>query len=606
MTELIGSTLGQYRIIEKIGQGGMAAVYKAYQPGLDRYVALKVLPPLHASQPGFGERFEREAKAIASLNHPNILPVYDAGQQGEYSFIAMRYIEGAHTLKEVMAGSLSLAEVTDLIGQIAAALDYAHRRGVIHRDVKPSNVLMDGDWALLTDFGLAKMTEASVKLTGTGVGIGTPAYMSPEQGQGLPVDQRTDIYSLGIILFEMLTRRIPHDAETPFAIIVKRMSEPLPLPRTLNPAIPEPVERVILNALAREPEDRFASAGALAAALKEATSVAPTQAFEPSPRPQPGRARPDFARPVSPPAPRMGPASPPPQLAQPLPARSAVPWKWVAGLGVLVVLVAVLSLALLLSLRGAGPQPTAPLVAEGVTTNAPPATSIPTVADSTSVPLAPTEAPSASATATPLATDTPAPTDTPVPATDTPTPVPTPTDTPAPTPTPTPTPVLLGQNCSFDAGGVFLDLWQGYRQLLGCPVTVPQTIPSMAEEIFQGGHMFWRSDTDEVYVVQDRQKDGVELFQGTWQTNPSWKWDGSYPEGVGMSPPPGLYEPVRGFGWLWRNHLGAADGPMGWALDKEYGFNDTGQVQVFEQGLMFKGSSPKVYVLLNRGDFYAR
>jgi hypothetical protein len=153
---------------------------------------------------------------------------------------------------------------------------------------------------------------------------------------------------------------------------------------------------------------------------------------------------------------------------------------------------------------------------------------------------------------------------------------------------------------------VFIDLWQGYRQLLGCPVTVQQTIPSMAEEIFQGGHMFWRSDTDELYVVQDRQRDGVELSEGTWQTNPAWKWDGSYPEGVGMSPPPGLYEPVRGFGWVWRNHLGAADGPMGWALDKEYGFNNTGQVQVFEQGLMFKGSSPKVYVLLNRGDFYAR
>jgi serine/threonine protein kinase len=232
MSELIGRTLGQYRIVEKIGQGGMATVYKAYQPGLDRYVALKVLPPLHAREPGFGERFRREAKAIANLNHPNILPVHDFGQEGEYSFITMRYIEGARTLKEVMAGSLSLNQVTHLIGQVAAALDYAHRQGVIHRDVKPSNVLMDGDWALLTDFGLAKMTEASVKLTGTGVGIGTPAYMSPEQGQGLPVDHRTDIYSLGVVLFEMLTGRIPHDAETPFAIIVKRMSEPLPLPRS--------------------------------------------------------------------------------------------------------------------------------------------------------------------------------------------------------------------------------------------------------------------------------------------------------------------------------------------------------------------------------------
>jgi serine/threonine protein kinase len=320
MSELIGRTLGQYRIVEKIGQGGMATVYKAYQPGLDRYVALKVLPPLHAREPGFGERFRREAKAIANLNHPNILPVHDFGQEGEYSFITMRYIEGARTLKEVMAGSLSLNQVTHLIGQVAAALDYAHRQGVIHRDVKPSNVLMDGDWALLTDFGLAKMTEASVKLTGTGVGIGTPAYMSPEQGQGLPVDHRTDIYSLGVVLFEMLTGRIPHDAETPFAIIVKRMSEPLPLPRSLNPAIPEPVERVILKALAREPDDRFASAAAMAAALKDALSGTVARAFETPPHPAQEWPAPPSPERVTPPTAPVGWTSPPPPPFRPGPS----------------------------------------------------------------------------------------------------------------------------------------------------------------------------------------------------------------------------------------------------------------------------------------------
>ncbi len=157
MADLIGRTLGQYQIIEQIGEGGMATVYKAYQPGLNRYVAVKVLPPLHAKQPGFSERFQREAEAIANLNHQNILPVYDSGQEEGYSFIVMRYVEGARTLKEVMQTALSLSQVADLIGQIAAALDYAHRQGVIHRDVKPANVLMDGDWALLTDFGLAKM-----------------------------------------------------------------------------------------------------------------------------------------------------------------------------------------------------------------------------------------------------------------------------------------------------------------------------------------------------------------------------------------------------------------------------------------------------------------
>jgi serine/threonine protein kinase/predicted transposase YbfD/YdcC len=274
MTDLIGQTLGQYQIIEQIGEGGMATVYKAYQASLDRYVAIKVLPPLYAEEPGFSERFEREAKAIANLNHPNILPVHDSGQEGEYSYIVMRYIKEARTLKEMMKAPLNLSQAANLIAQIAAALDYAHRRGVVHRDVKPSNVLMDGDWALLTDFGLAKMMAESVKLTGTGVGIGTPAYMSPEQGEGKAVDHRTDIYALGTILFEMLTGRLPYEAETPVAIVFKRASEPLPLPRNVNPDIPDSVEQVILKALAHKPDDRFTSTSEMMTALKKAMSEA--------------------------------------------------------------------------------------------------------------------------------------------------------------------------------------------------------------------------------------------------------------------------------------------------------------------------------------------
>jgi hypothetical protein len=268
LNELIGQTLGQYRIVEQIGKGGMATVFKAYQPGLDRYVAVKVLAPIHAEQAGFNARFSREARAIANLHHPNILPVYDSGQERDYSYIAMRYVEGSRTLRDVMAGGLDLARAADLTGQVAAALDHAHARGIIHRDVKPGNVLMDGDWALLSDFGLAKMTEPVTTLTGPGVGLGTPAYMSPEQGQALPLNYRSDIYSLGIVLFEMLTGQIPHNAETPFAIILKRITEPLPLPRSLNPAIPEPVERALLKALANNPDDRFDSAGALAQAVR--------------------------------------------------------------------------------------------------------------------------------------------------------------------------------------------------------------------------------------------------------------------------------------------------------------------------------------------------
>ena len=188
MSSLIGLTLGQYTIIEQIGEGGMATVYKAFQPSLNRHVAVKVLPQIYAKQPGFTTLFRREAEAVAKLNHPNILPVFDSGQEEGYSFIAMRYVEGARTLKEVMESPLSLEQIAAVIEQVAAALECAHRQGVIHRDVKPGNVLMDGDWALLTDFGLAKMTAESVKLTGSGVGVGTPAYMSPEQGQGLELD----------------------------------------------------------------------------------------------------------------------------------------------------------------------------------------------------------------------------------------------------------------------------------------------------------------------------------------------------------------------------------------------------------------------------------
>jgi serine/threonine protein kinase len=274
---LIGQTLGQYRIIEQIGEGGMAAVFKAYQPGLNREVALKVLPPYFAKKEDFVERFTREAQAIGNLHHPNILPVYDTGQDKGYSYLAMRFIPQARTLSDEMKSPLKTERIVELITQIAGALDQAHKAGIIHRDVKPSNVLLDGSWALLSDFGLAKMVEGASELTGTGVGMGTPAYMSPEQGMGKKVDHRTDIYALGIILYEMLTGIVPHRAETPIGTVMRRINEPLPLPRSINPNLPEAVERVLLKALATDPTQRFESTGALAAALKEAFGPNPDQ-----------------------------------------------------------------------------------------------------------------------------------------------------------------------------------------------------------------------------------------------------------------------------------------------------------------------------------------
>lgn len=272
MPDLVGHTLGQYRIVEQIGLGGMATVYKAYQPALDRYVAIKILPAYYAHEPGFAERFTREARAVAKLTHPHVLPIYDFGQNDGLSYIVMQCVD-AGTLKDMMGKPINLMTGADIIEQLADALDYAHEQGVIHRDVKPSNVLMDrGRWVLLSDFGLAKMVEGSLQLTGSGVGVGTPAYMAPEQGQGLKVDRRADIYSLGIILYEMVTGRVPYEAETPMAVVVKHITEPLPLPRALNSDLPESVERIIMKALAKNPADRYETAGKMAAALRKASA----------------------------------------------------------------------------------------------------------------------------------------------------------------------------------------------------------------------------------------------------------------------------------------------------------------------------------------------
>ncbi len=273
---LIGERLGRYRIDEEIGRGGMAIVFRAYDPVLDRDLAIKVLLPEYSLLPNFTKRFEREARAIARLSHPNILPIIDFGQERDLSYIVMKYVRG-ETLRERMGRPMDLAQAVRFVGQIAAALDHAHRRGVIHRDVKPSNVLLDeGDWVLLTDFGLAKLViEADQeKLTRSDAFLGTLAYASPEQGLGKkPVDHRTDIYSLGVILYEMATGRLPYEADTPVGIAVKHIHEPPPRPRQINPAIPEEVEAVILKAMAKEPDERYDSAGAMARALRKAVGI---------------------------------------------------------------------------------------------------------------------------------------------------------------------------------------------------------------------------------------------------------------------------------------------------------------------------------------------
>ena len=270
MKNLIGTTLGQYEIREQVGQGGMAYVFKAYQPSLNRFVAVKVLSPNFAEDADFTERFQREAQAVAHLNHPNILHVHDFGTQDHYNYLVMRYVEGSKTLDDLIRDGIPAQELINYILQVADALNYAHERGVIHRDVKPGNILIDDKWALLSDFGLVKLTETASQLTRTGTGMGTPAYMSPEQVAGLEVDRRTDIYALGIILYRILTGTVPHNAPTPLAIMVKRRTEPITPPHQIKPDTPESFEHVVMRSLATKPDERYSTATDFAEALRKA------------------------------------------------------------------------------------------------------------------------------------------------------------------------------------------------------------------------------------------------------------------------------------------------------------------------------------------------
>ncbi len=268
-----GTDIGRYHILEQLGEGGMAIVYKAYDTRLENEVAIKFIRVGDIGPnalPRIQKRFQIEAIKMARMTHPNIVNVMDYGEYEDAPYLVMPYLPGG-TLKEMLGDPLSVDEAANILLPIADALSYAHAEGLIHRDIKPSNILItESGQPMLSDFGVAKVLESeeTLDLTTTGMGVGTPEYMAPEQGEGRSFDHRADIYALGIVLYEMVTGRKPFTADTPMAVIVKQMRDPLPKPTMLNPDLSEETERVLFKALAKDPNDRYADMSAFAAALE--------------------------------------------------------------------------------------------------------------------------------------------------------------------------------------------------------------------------------------------------------------------------------------------------------------------------------------------------
>ena len=406
--DLIGNRLGNYDIVEEIGRGGMAVVYRAYQRSLNRHVAIKVLAPQLSFDQQFVKRFQREARAAAKLQHPNIVVIHDvAHQQGIY-FLVMELLEG-RTLKQLIEqkGSLSPERSARIVEQVASALDYAHQQGFVHRDIKPANIFVGkDDRTTLADFGIAKAASETQHLTRTGMLIGTPEYMSPEQAEGGEVDYRTDLYALGVVLYQMLAGRVPFQSTTPHATLHAVIYEPPPPLRQLRPGLSSAVESVVMKSIAKQPAQRFQGGSEMVAALQAALAGQPTGALA---------------------APPPRPTAPPPRPAAP-PTRRRSPMVWLVA-ALAVVLVLILAATLLLLDGDAGQEdPTAVatlIVIQETSTK---------TAGSTATEPASTHEPAS--TPTTMTADTPPPTQSPLPPSATPIP---PTDTP-PSPTNTPLP----------------------------------------------------------------------------------------------------------------------------------------------------------------------
>jgi serine/threonine-protein kinase len=442
---LIGRAIKHYRLVRLLGRGGMASVYLARDEKLQREVAVKLIPAVQLGDEIMRARFEQEALATARLDHPNIVHIYDYGQESDLAYMVMEYLPGGSLYDQLRESRnqhrvLGTGPILTALIQVAHGLDHAHRSGIIHRDVKPGNVLFARDGrAVLTDLGIAKALTGP-KLTRTMTTVGTPEYISPEQGRGDRVDHRSDLYSLGVVMYELLTGVLPYQADTPWGIVFKHISEPLPPIETIDPTVSPALRSVVEKALAKAPDDRFQTGQEMADAIRQAMAT-PT--------------RPLFVRPISrPPAPAPAPKIRPPTstadaetVVQPVagvtvrPAGRGRPkvalWAPVGVMAAAALLVLGLARPWTSSAPGdpsATPFPTGPSVAQAG--GLPPS---PTAAQTTAAGVttpegaAPTLAPTAVATGTLTPSPTAQPSETPTaPAT------PTPTATAPPTPTTTP------------------------------------------------------------------------------------------------------------------------------------------------------------------------
>ena len=339
---------GRYEIVEELRRGGMAAVYRAYDPRFEREVALKVLPPQLLHDATFEARFKREAKVIATLEHPAIVPVHDFGEENGQPYLVMRLMSGGSLADRLHHGPLTLEQTSRVIGRVAEALDQAHAKGIVHRDLKPGNILFDEQGnAYLSDFGISKLIQTSTPLTESNVIIGTPAYMSPEQGRGeRDIDGRSDVYSLGALLYEMLSGRLPYESETPTGQIIKHITDPIPNLLAVCQGLPPGVQRVLERAMAKRREDRYTKASELAQALKALAAGQPLPAAAGAAVSPAPAARPLPAAPLS----RASQATDRPTQPTPLPrpaARKLPGWLLpaIGGGGLLMVLLVIVVVA---------------------------------------------------------------------------------------------------------------------------------------------------------------------------------------------------------------------------------------------------------------------